>query len=250
MSFKEDLDYLSDMVDLGCRNSLIDTVFEVPYLHVSLNDVLAGRSEVLDIAIKLFTLGARPALVTAYTDLGKLKLQALEQTAQKHKTIYDVEQKASLRTVGWVKCQKGSLACYLLFNIARSLYPEFDFDNKSITAPMLIQITILYNKRYSKEYPMDINRVYSAFYGIENKILYLNKCKCRRFYIRTPDSATRKCPWCRLYIKPTILTELAQRNNKILKIKKRQTITAFEALDEKVMQKTIQATKKKPVKVA
>ena len=239
MSFIEDVSQLDMLNQLGCRNALITELFDTPYINISLHDIEEGTLETCQTAMSLFALSGRIALVSLFCKLGKGKLIALENTVVRNKKAFDFGPQASLRTTGWVKRQVGSLACNLLFQTAKALYPRFDFDNDKVTAQMLINVTLLYNKRYGTEYVMDVNRVYSVFYGIENRILYPHQCGCNRFYIRSSESATAKCPWCRLNAHPMHIKEISTYSNSVAVLNGECRIKPQDALNKIVLSRQL-----------
>lgn len=49
---------------------------------------------------------------------------------------------ASVKVTGWANTRDGALSLNLIHRSFRKLFPNFDLDNESITAEMLIRLTV------------------------------------------------------------------------------------------------------------
>ena len=160
----------------------------------------------ISLIVSLMSLNARPALVAElfpYIKIGRYKEIKREVDTISSKP-FEFKKIANSVGYGWVDSNReGFLIANLLFNEAKALYPNFDFDNDNVFADMLVNVCISFNKRFQDLVdPIDINQVNSLFCGISKQDLYPNRCSCGRFYLRTTQSFTSSCPWCRCGVNP------------------------------------------------
>ena len=154
----------------------------------------------VSLILNLIKLNARPTLIRSYfPNVTSSKIKTLQDLIGRSNFFFPFENAASSISFGWASPKQGALTCNLLHSIAKSIYPKFNFDNDLVTPSMLVNISISFNNRFGSEIGyLDVNLVNSFFHAITIFEIYPSKCLCNRFYLRTIQSSTSQCPWCRL----------------------------------------------------
>ena len=159
---------------------------------------------------RMMQLGARAVLIKTFFTHADAKIQQIKRGLE-----YDFKfsKIAAVRVTGWANTRDGALSLNLIHRSFRKLYPSFDLDNESITAEMLIRLTVFHNTIYNEFEPVDINRIYSVFYGISQKEITPHLCSCGRGHIRVEDPESDVCPWCRFKISNSFVKSCKKVNS-------------------------------------
>ena len=154
----------------------------------------------VSLILNLIKLNARPTLLrTFFPNVTSSKIKTLQVLIGKSNFFFPFENAASSISFGWASPKQGALTCNLIHAITKSIYPKFNFDEDLVTPSMLVNISISFNNRFGSEVGyVDVNLVNSFFHAITIFEIYPSKCLCNRFYLRTIQSSTSQCPWCRL----------------------------------------------------
>lgn len=173
--------------------NLLDSVCD------SSNEMTAILKDV-SLIFNLIKLNARPTLLRSFfPNVTSSKINALRDLIGKSNFYFSFGNAASSISFGWASPKQGALTCNLIHAITKSIYPKFNFDEDLVTPAMLVNISISFNNRFGSEVGyVDANLINSFFHAITIFEIYPSKCMCNRFYLRTTQSSTSQCPWCRL----------------------------------------------------